>query len=356
MKLISLLLKHIVYPGLSRSGYLRRSSGPGPVVVTYHGIVPRGYRVCDPMLDGNLVTAQNFVRQICLLKSKYTVISPQQFLHWGEDEVELPSRAVLLTCDDGLLNNLTDMLPLALELDVQLLFFVTGASALPASSMLWYEQLYLWLQLAVGNIVLRVPWREHPVRVCEQIQALRFELIKNLSALDAASRHQLLADLRTQIGISQNWDSEYSENTVLRRRFLMLNVNELRQLANAGMTIGAHTISHPMLSQMSDNQAFEEISQSRDQLEGALSRPVWALAFPFGNPGAVSSREIEFARRAGFKFAFMNVESRFGDYRFAVPRVHASLGMNLAEFEAHVSGVYQRMRSKYLRAGAGAIA
>src|SRR5271165_2820961 len=133
MRIVSPLLKHVVYPGLSRSGYLRRWAGAGPVVVTYHGILPRGYRIIDPSLDGHLVTAEAFVDQVRLLKSRYNVISPEEFLLWREGESALPPRSVLLTCDDGLLNTLTDMLPLVRELEVPFLLFVSGGSLLKQS-------------------------------------------------------------------------------------------------------------------------------------------------------------------------------------------------------------------------------
>ena len=112
MRLISPLLKHVVYPGLSRSGYLRRLTNAGPAVVTYHGVLPRGYALHDPVLHDHLVSTDAFIRQMRLLKSRYNVISPEQFLLWAEGQVELPPRSVLLTCDDGLGNNLSDMLPI----------------------------------------------------------------------------------------------------------------------------------------------------------------------------------------------------------------------------------------------------
>src|SRR6266513_5422022 len=116
MRLVSPLLKHVVYPGLSRLGYLRRLATPAPSVVTYHGVLPREYQVRDVALDGHLVTAKAFTEQILLLKKNYNIISPEQFLQWCEGQLDLPRRSVLLTCDDGLLNAMTDMLPIVRKL------------------------------------------------------------------------------------------------------------------------------------------------------------------------------------------------------------------------------------------------
>jgi peptidoglycan/xylan/chitin deacetylase (PgdA/CDA1 family) len=360
MKVISPLLKHVVYPGLSRSGYLRRSARGGPAVVTYHGILPPGYNVRDPALDGHLVTAEAFAAQIRLLQSKYNVISPQEFLQWREGELRLPPRAVLLTCDDGLLNTLTDMLPLVEDFHVPFLFFVTGGSLLQTSSTLWYEQLFLWLLEAEQEISLVAPWGPCRAEGREQKRSLWREMMRKLSVFEAGARNHILQDMRTQLGISEDCESEYSQNRANRRRFFMLNVTELRQLADAGMTIGAHTLSHPMLSQMPEDLALQEISQGRAGLEAALGKPVWAMAYPFGNSEAVSAREPELAARAGFRCAFMNVEdgnrnrsSNSDDAWFAFPRIHVSSTTTPAELEAHVSGFYRSVREKYLHSDVG---
>jgi peptidoglycan/xylan/chitin deacetylase (PgdA/CDA1 family) len=349
MRILSPFLKHVVYPGLSKSGYLRRSASDGPTVVTYHGILPRGYEARDVALDGHLITAEAFTRQIRILKERYNVIAPEQFLSWSEKKLELPAKAVLLTCDDGLINTVSDMLPIIRELDVPFLFFITGESLSEKPGMLWYEKLYLWLMGAADRISLKLPWGNDVILAqSRERTAVRWrEYMRKLSAFDAGSRNQILEDMRTQLGIPEKWESEYSRREAERRRFFMLDRNGVRNLVDAGMTIGAHTLSHPMLSRMSEELAFEEIRQSRMALQAALGTEIWALAFPFGDSDSVSPREPLLARRAGFKCAFLNTETSFANDCFALPRVHVSAGMGPAEFEAHVSGFYRVTRAKY---------
>jgi peptidoglycan/xylan/chitin deacetylase (PgdA/CDA1 family) len=302
------------------------------------------------MLDGNLLATEEFRSQLRWLKTKYNVISPQEFRLWCDSEVELAPRSVLLTCDDGLLNTLTDMLPIMREVGLPFLFFVTGASALEKSSMLWYEQLFLWLSRTKGSIRLEMPWRGEPYVALTGPQkcSLWQESMRNLSALPANARENVLGQVRIQIGISENWHSEYSQNEPLRRRFFMLNRRELQELAGAGVTIGAHTVSHPMLAQLPEAEACNEISESRTQLEKALGREVWALAYPFGTSEVAGAREASLAQRAGFACAFMNGQSLERN-RFLLPRVHVSRGMTLAEIEAHASGLHRDLRQKYSR-------
>lgn len=354
MKFVSPLLKHAVFPGLAKLGYLRRRNGAGPAIVTYHGILPEGYQVIDSDLDGSLVTADSFLRQIRLLKSQYKVISPEQFLSWWEGKQELPPRAVMLTCDDDLRNTLTDMVPMLQEHGLSCLFFVTGASLAEVPAMLWYEQLYLMFLVTrkrmVNLDVVRTGFRDRAMTQ-QQKRSLWWSLVKHLSKYDGNMRQTLLDDVRVQLALDADWSAQLLSDP-LRRRFLMLNATELRALVAAGMCVGAHTVSHPVLSQLSAEAAWSEISESRSRLEQVLGKPVWALAYPFGDAKCVTHREWEMAERAGFTCAFLNEGGGFGAEmsRFALPRVHVTSEMNLAEFEAHVSGFYRALRQRFLRA------
>ena len=347
MRIVSPLLKRVVYPSLSSMGMFHRSTARGLAVVTYHGVLPSGYEPIDPASDGNLITAETLRRQLRLLKTHYDVVSPDDVLGWLQGG-ELPARAVLLTCDDGLLNHLTDMLPVLQQEGVKCLFFVTAASAGEEREMLWYEDLLLLflfaaegpLEVSRGAIEIRSELGSR-----EQRRALWWDCVKRLSQLDAEARCAFVAAIREQIGPS-SWRGLDRADPVAYRRFGLMTCGELRQLVVAGMTIGAHTVSHPVLSQVATELAFAEIAESRKRLEGFLQQPVWAFAYPFGDAQSVTAQVLQLAEQAGFKAAFLNYGGGLGAElpRFALPRVHVTSDMSLGELEAHVSGFYARLR------------
>jgi hypothetical protein len=80
-----------------------------------------------------------------------------------------------------------------------------------------------------------------------------------------------------------------------------------------------------------------------------LDRVIWALAYPFGDAGSITQREQEMAERAGFKCAFLNFGGGLGagNPPFALPRVHVTGDMGLAEFEAHISGFHRSLRGHF---------
>jgi peptidoglycan/xylan/chitin deacetylase (PgdA/CDA1 family) len=126
---------------------------------------------------------------------------------------------------------------------------------------------------------------------------------------------------------------------------LCLNWDEIQSLASEpDVTIGAHTISHPILAKLDPPAASREIGDSKARLEGRLGRPVRHLAYPFGDPMAVGGREVGLARQAGFVTA---VTSRPGHvfpdhaaHLHALPRVSINgLFQSESAFRALLSGV-----------------
>jgi peptidoglycan/xylan/chitin deacetylase (PgdA/CDA1 family) len=349
MRIVSPLLKRVVYPTLSKVGIFHHTSASGLAVVTYHGVVPLEYASVDAALDGNLVSADTLRQQLRLLKTHYNVISPEDALAWRQGRETLPKRAVLITCDDGLLNCLTEMLPVLQQESVKCLFFVTGASAGELRSMLWYEELFL--------LLLRAPdgpfsISAEGIEIQEELgsrnerRALWWNLVKKFSQLDAEHRSVFSATLRARFRF--NAEKNLDNESASCRRYGLLTSTELRQLAAAGMSIGAHSMSHPMLSQMPRELAFEEISKSRLQLESALGQKIWAFAYPFGGAQSVTPEVIAMTQKAGYSASFLNFGGGLGSSLppYALPRIHVTADMSLAELDAHVSGFYMRLQRR----------
>jgi peptidoglycan/xylan/chitin deacetylase (PgdA/CDA1 family) len=339
MRLVSPLLKLAVYPTLHRAGWLARAMPPGGyAVVNYHGVLPFEYRSQEPFLDGNLVREKFFREQLRFLKSHYRIIDPEDFHERLEQGKPLPPRSLLITCDDGLLNTLTEMLPVLQEERMRCLFFVTGASCEEKPGMLWYEELYrLMLQPAISEEALRsLPENPADAQTSQNFQAQWWNTVRRASRLNADKRTQWMTRVRAE---------HVSLPVADEKRWRLLNLSDLRQLAAAGMSIGAHTRTHPILLLCSAEDAVREIQECKIEIESALSRKIWAFAYPYGNPATMGDREFNLAERAGYSCAFLNVEHWRGRESnvFAIPRVHVTSDMTLPEFAAHVSGFHLRL-------------
>jgi len=62
----------------------------------------------------------------------------------------------------------------------------------------------------------------------------------------------------------------------------MLSWPEIREMDQAGITFGAHTLSHPDLTQLSRKQVVHEVTTAQRIIEDTLGKPVTTFAYPFG--------------------------------------------------------------------------
>lgn len=80
----------------------------------------------------------------------------------------------------------------------------------------------------------------------------------------------------------------------------VMDAAQLRELADAGMTIGSHTRSHAILTRLAPDAAADEIAASRTDLEGLLDREILHFAYPGGAFDARLARQVQ---RAGYASA-----------------------------------------------------
>jgi peptidoglycan/xylan/chitin deacetylase (PgdA/CDA1 family) len=92
--------------------------------------------------------------------------------------------------------------------------------------------------------------------------------------------------------------------------------DELRALAERGVEIGAHTVSHAHLRELDGDELRTELEDSRARIEAELGKPCRHLAYPYGE---WDDRVAAAARAAGYTAAFALLDGRPGD-AFAVPR------------------------------------
>jgi peptidoglycan/xylan/chitin deacetylase (PgdA/CDA1 family) len=302
-------------------------------------VIPPDPYCRHPFLDANLVSSAELRKQLRFLKNNYNVIDAESFRAWLEKRDVLPRRSVLVTCDDGLANNLSEMLPVLQSEGVPCLFFITGESCGERPGVLWYEELYHLLTGGVSETDIHTIFEIDRERFHQHsFQGKWWNCVMNASRLNASARAEKIGLLRS---LSKFVSSKLPE------RWRRMNGEELKMLASSGMRIGAHTMSHPVLAQCSEDEARREVTQSRTDLERLLGDKVWAFAYPFGNPATMGEREVNLAREAGFECAFVNVGGGAVDpsQRFALARTHVTADMSLAEFEAHLSGFHNRLQA-----------
>jgi peptidoglycan/xylan/chitin deacetylase (PgdA/CDA1 family) len=99
-----------------------------------------------------------------------------------------------------------------------------------------------------------------------------------------------------------------------------MHIEEIRAMAEDGVEFGAHTVSHPRLTRLGNDDAWAELAQGKRVLEERLGRAVMSLAYPYGDCDA---RVRDLAAKAGYSVA-VTVEplpARPGTDPMLLPRV-----------------------------------
>jgi peptidoglycan/xylan/chitin deacetylase (PgdA/CDA1 family) len=94
--------------------------------------------------------------------------------------------------------------------------------------------------------------------------------------------------------------------------------DQLRELAERDVEIGAHTVTHPHLCSLADADVDRELRDSRTRIEDELRRPCRYLAYPYGE---ADGRIAAAARRAGYDAAFVLHGRARGASPHLLPRV-----------------------------------
>ena len=85
----------------------------------------------------------------------------------------------------------------------------------------------------------------------------------------------------------------------------MLSRAQIRELRRAGMGIGAHTVTHPILAKSADTVARREIAESRDFLAGVIGEPIGLFAYPNGRIDSdYTTSHAAMVKALGFDAAF----------------------------------------------------
>jgi peptidoglycan/xylan/chitin deacetylase (PgdA/CDA1 family) len=103
-----------------------------------------------------------------------------------------------------------------------------------------------------------------------------------------------------------------------------MTADEVARLAESKLIdVGAHTVTHPVLSTLSISMQREEILGSKTRLEEILGRQVTGFAYPFGSQRDYTPETVRLAREAGFDYACSNFRDVIfsGIDRYQLPRI-----------------------------------
>jgi peptidoglycan/xylan/chitin deacetylase (PgdA/CDA1 family) len=270
--------------------------GAPTVILCYHrvnGGVADPFHLC--------VSPDHFDAHLTILKQKASVVTL--------DDVCTPSRSprVVVTFDDGYVDNLDIAVPIAQAHGVPITVYVASGMIGDRRGFWWDRLAHLVRYEPGGPASLRTTIAGEDVDVAldgpDQCLQARDELHRRLRPRPPAEIADVLDGVADRLGRDRDAPADARP----------LEPAELQRLAATdAVTVGAHTVDHPLLrSQPSDAQR-ETIATSKAALERSLARKVDHFAYPFGGHDSFDTRTVTAARDAGFATATTTVPGSVG--------------------------------------------
>lgn len=289
---------------------------PGLLVLNYHRIGEAHESTYDRALFS--ATATEFDEQVGYLKKRYRIATLDEIIHYADRPQSLRGTKILLTFDDGYLDNYHTAWPILKSHGVSAVFFLPTAFIGTCTLPWWDVVAYLvrktrkpYLRLTCFGVPqFRIPGTDRD----DSIRAL-LQLYKAHSRLNSAAFIVLLRDA---------CEVELPKSPASR---VFLNWSEAGEMVRSGMDIGSHTHSHEVLAKLPEEEQYLEIVRSRDIIEERLGMSPLALSYPVGGPASFTVATCNALSRAAFRlgFSFTGYVNRPKTWdRFRLSRVSVS--------------------------------
>lgn len=247
-----------------------------------------------------------FRQQIDYMSTCFNIVTMEQVMDAVEGRLELPDKALLLTFDDGYIDNYTYAFPILEEFGVQGSFFIPGKT-FTTHKLLDVNKIHY--VLASANI-------------CDLVEDVKKEMdYYRGEGYDYASNEELFAQyavanrldsgetifvkrmLQTVLPervrgiISSNLFKKYVGVTEEQLAYeLYMTEDQIRTMKRHGMFIGIHGNDHYWLGNLSTEQMKNDISMALDTLDEFIDKKHWVMNFPYGS---YNQKVLDYIRSQG---------------------------------------------------------
>ncbi|MBL8524495.1 MAG: polysaccharide deacetylase family protein, partial [Betaproteobacteria bacterium] len=194
----------------------------------------------------------------------------------------------------------------------------------------WYDWLcYLCNQPSVRRSGISFAGRQFPLgenfRLRRENIAVLFAHVKRLP--DDLLRQEI-AKLESAMGVEypqEGFDESHP-----------LTWDQVREMSEAGIEFGSHAVTHPILTNLTDEQLHQELLVSKQKIEQEISKPVDVIAYPVGEAFAFSDKVIGAAKSVGYRLGasyLSGVNEQKLPNQFELRRLHVERYTSRSDFQ-----------------------
>ena len=245
--------------------------------------------------NDDLMVSPKFLENIIwkYRKEKFDFISLYELSEIIDSNKKSRHPFIAFTIDDGYLDNYTLALPIFERHKVPFAIFV-ATDFIDQKAILWWDVLE---DLVLHNDILRFNRQSYPCHTFQEkwdtFRIIREDILK--------------FDQSQLIGTLQKAFSDYHIDWYKPIREKAMTWGQVKELSQHPLcTIGGHTVSHPALNQLSDDDFRQEVRVGIEKLESITGKKIHHFAYPYGSPNEIGEREYRLIKEFNFKTSFIS--------------------------------------------------
>ena len=306
---------------------------PALTILAYHRVMPTDALECYPF-DQELISATpaQFDSQMRYLREHLNPVSLEQVIAHIENGDSLPQNAVAVTFDDGFADTYRYAFPVLRRYQIPATIFVS-TGYVESGEPFWFE--------IASFLMYRVP--PHSLELNEELSFPSGSSWPDRTA-SLRSLHGIMKDLPNdaRLQLMESWTRRYASELAhgALHHSRPISWPQILEMAESGVSFGSHTVSHPNLTRLTDQELHRELTDSKCTLESKLQRPIETIAYPIGTPSAFNTRVTSAAKEHAFKLGLTYVSGANAipiRTPFALHRHGIGLGMTTRYFRALTS-------------------
>lgn len=239
-------------------------------------------------LDTNL-----FRQQIEYMKNNFNIVTMEQVIDAVEGKSELSEKALLLTFDDGYIDNYTFAFPILEEFGIQGSFFIPGKTFTTHQLLDVNKIHYILASADICKLVEDVKKEMDYYRGIEFDYAPTDDLFNEYAVesrfdiketIFVKRMLQTVLPERLRNTISSNLFEKYvgvSEEQLAYE--LYMTEEQIRTMKRHGMFIGLHGYDHYWLGKLPKEQMKKDLDKALDTLDEFIDRKHWVMNYPYGS-------------------------------------------------------------------------
>jgi len=316
-------LKRLAVYSLQKLGYYRwlhSSQRKVYKILCYHRFLPEGG---TSKVSKKYIYSGDLRHQIEFIQKRFNVLPLEECIKFYKKFSYWPDEAISVTIDDGYEDIYHYAFPIFKEKNISVTVFLVY-DFIEHRAWLWQDKIKYILRKTKINALYKDPvFGDLSFDTYENMLVIQLRIYNRLLMLPPDQRSRLITELaeKFDVPLPDTAPAEYAP----------LSWSQIREMAGNGIRFGAHTLSHEVLTTLSDADLKTEVEDSKKRIEARIDREVEIFCYPHGQAG---ERELRAVRDAGFLAAVSGVGGNFAYvdlynlYRLYVSNQHLSSFIN----------------------------